>query len=545
MTYKIYPEQDVEDIAEAIRNKNGLTNKYKIGEMADAINNLGIYSLSGEDNAPYLYRKTPLTSDVEQDKIVGGSVVFNQLVEPFNTTVLGVTSVFNSETGVIELSGTSTSTYSSIMNTENVVNGHKYYMKVSAVSNPNNISFTVGFLNGGGTLCSVGSATIKQSLNSVLSNTGLADYAAGTDFTGVKIKAIAVDLTQMFGSTIADYVYQLEQSTAGAGVSYLKSLGYFTDDYYPYNSGEIKSVSGLSSHDMVGFNQWDEEWELGSFNATTGEKVNSNDYVRTKNPIRVVPNTNYYIKAVANGRLFYYDANNNYLGASEAFTDSQIITAPNNCYFMNYRWEGTTYNNDICINISDTNRNGEYEPYIKHSYPLDNTLTLRGIPKLVSNKIQYDGDVYNSDGSVSRKYGVVDLGTLTWIKGTTSFSSTALQSVIKIPIQNTDKPSVIISNGLYKPTSRSADSGVSGSYEFVVYSGQIVYRYPQDGIADATAFKTAMQGVYLIYELAEPTTETAEPYSTIQICDGAGTEEYVTTGIPVGHETKYLEVVEI
>ena len=55
-------------------------------------------------------------------------------------------------------------------------------------------------------------------------------------------------------------------------------------------------------------------------------------------------------------------------------------------------------------------------------------------------------------------------------------------------------------------------------------------------------FKAAMSGVYLVYELATPTAETADPFQTPQICDKAGTEEYVTTGIvPVGHLTKYPE----
>lgn len=40
------------------------------------------------------------------------------------------------------------------------------------------------------------------------------------------------DLTQMFGSTIADYIYSLEQSQAGAGVAWFKNM--FPNDYYPY-----------------------------------------------------------------------------------------------------------------------------------------------------------------------------------------------------------------------------------------------------------------------------------------------------------------------
>ena len=40
------------------------------------------------------------------------------------------------------------------------------------------------------------------------------------------------------------------------------------------------------------------------------------------------------------------------------------------------------------------------------NYPLDSSLVLRGIPKLnASNDLYYDGDVYSSDGTVTRKYG--------------------------------------------------------------------------------------------------------------------------------------------
>ena len=51
-----------------------------------------------------------------------------------------------------------------------------------------------------------------------------------------------IDLTTMFGTTIADYVYTLESGTAGAGITWLKNNGFFTADYYPYNAGGLLSV---------------------------------------------------------------------------------------------------------------------------------------------------------------------------------------------------------------------------------------------------------------------------------------------------------------
>jgi hypothetical protein len=59
---------------------------------------------------------------------------------------------------------------------------------------------------------------------------------------------------------------------------------------------------------------------------------------------------------------------------------------------------------------------------------------------------------------------------------------------------------------------------------------------------DANAFKTAMSGVYVVYEVATPTTETADPFTNPQKVNDFGTEEYVDTrgvAIPVGHDTFY------
>lgn len=58
------------------------------------------------------------------------------------------------------------------------------------------------------------------------------------------IQPIIIDLTQLFGSTVADYIYSLEQATAGAGVAYFRNL--FPHDYYPYNAGEITTVSAVN-----------------------------------------------------------------------------------------------------------------------------------------------------------------------------------------------------------------------------------------------------------------------------------------------------------
>lgn len=51
----------------------------------------------------------------------------------------------------------------------------------------------------------------------------------------------------MFGSTIADYIYGLETATAGSGIAKLREWGFFTEDYYEYNPGTMRSVEGVSA----------------------------------------------------------------------------------------------------------------------------------------------------------------------------------------------------------------------------------------------------------------------------------------------------------
>ena len=368
---------------------------------------------------------------------------------------------------------------------------------------------------------------------------------AGQAVTAVKGRDNVFDLTQMFGAAdVADYVYT-------QGVNYFR--GWFPKSLYAYNPGELKSVEGLQSHDTVGFNQWDEEWELGYYNLSTGAKETANDRIRSKNKISVVPNTSYCVlKPVYKpiSRIIYYDANGDFLRSVDVIitgNDYTIITIPTDVYFINFNagsTYGTTYKNDICIHLANNgSRNGEYEPYSKHSYPLDSSLTLRGIPKAGANGIYWDGDQYLPDGTVERRYGVVDLGTLTWTYRDNLKAFSAIYSDYAKPSTGTELPNVLstayatISIGTMIVNTNYNDFSICVGRQNT-WDNYILVRDRR--YTDAAAFKAAMSGVLLVYELATPTAETAEPYKDLQQVDDWGTEEFVTTGlVPVGHTTQY------
>jgi len=236
----------------------------------------------------------------------------------------------------------------------------------------------------------------------------------------------------MFNPTIADYIYSLEQSQAGAGVAWFRQ--YFPEDYYPYSANTLQSVQA------------------------TAHKT--------------------------------YDSGGNVIG----------------------------------------------------NYALDSSLTLRGIPKLdANNNLYYDGDTYASDGTVTRRYGVVDLGTLDWTYNSTYdfFASSYLSTKTGVANQ--------ISNilcGKYTTVASKYANGVPSlpDKSILVAAENQYIRVKDSTYTDAATLKTAMSGVYLVYELATPTTESADPYTNPQIVDPDGTEEYVTSNsVPVGHVTKYPE----
>lgn len=381
-----------------------------------------------------------------------------------------------------------------------------------------------------------GTASIGASTGTAISVTG------GTD--------IITDLTAYFGSTIADYLYSLETATAGAGIAKLREWGFLTDEYIPHNPGSLESVEARS-HVMRGFNQWDEEWEAGLYNAS-GVKTSSSVYICSSNKIPVLSDTDYCITSGTFGSgisLFVceYDADEQFIqrvsfGASSA-ESGYVLRSSANAKYWTFCVGGsatpvTTYNHDICINLS-SDRNGEYEPYHEYSYDLG-TDTLRGLFKLDSNNNLYaDGDRKTSDGVITRKYGVVDLGTLNWryVQGTSDIYRfvASFPDIVK-NMGGSNVPNLLCAK--YQTISPDASHIGTVGITNNIGANQVIVR--DTAYTDAATFKTAMSGVMLVYELATPTTETSTPFTNPQICDPDGTEEYVTNSrIPVGHETRY------
>ena len=166
-------------------------------------------------------------------------MAWNQLVPTTasRATVNGVT-ITNNGDGSWTFNGTATADGNYLFGSLPVTKGHKYY--VTGAKTPLRLGFA------GLHIDDVGGGIWSDSLD-YSSLSFRADFGGGAVFNGVTIYPQAYDLSLMFGSTIADYVYGLGSAN---GIAKLKSWGFFTEDYYPYDSGSLKSVEGLEVHVM-------------------------------------------------------------------------------------------------------------------------------------------------------------------------------------------------------------------------------------------------------------------------------------------------------
>ena len=555
---------------------------------------LGGYSWISTDyeQTPYIYRAMPNLSHYYNreimDAVVGGSVGWNQLLDSLN----GDNYVAQNNGSATFADGIAT-----LLPTENygrltpkagatpTVNaGHKYFCSLDAKTNFTHTFYPLNLMIVGQAISVSKTPTANvwanyykiaqagSSGNNYFYFGDVNQYYATDDEIQIK-NIMLTDLTLLFGSTIADYIYSLEQATAGAGVAFFKTL--FPKPYYAYNAGELKSVKGLVSHDMTGFNQMNpESYIIGTgshYNVDAGDTLSSGGGSSRatssgENPITVGVNTGWagvtYISeplvqgsqyklacsftAPTGGNIrattYILDGSNTVVERLGNYSSPSTISASTytpteaGLHFAIFIGSTSTQNvtvTDLCCHLVwDGSRNGEYEPYQKWSYPLDSDLELRGIPKIENGNLYYDGDMYESDGTVTRKYGIVDLGTLTFSTAQSAESGkyrfTAPLAGVKHIASTSDKPNVICGK-FVAITPTEAFNNVNGIS--VSASSDLIIVYSETyASGSAEAFKTAMSGVYLVYEKATATTETATPFTKTQKCDSGGTEEWTLVG---------------
>jgi len=136
----------------------------------------------------------------------------------------------------------------------------------------------------------------------------------------------------------------------------------------------------------------------------------------------------------------------------------------------------------------------------------DSTDTTQETYTTPFNQTVYGGTLDVLTGELMITHGIVDLGDLNWQyqSSSTRFMTTDLSNSIK----NVYNPSIIKCEGLnpnVSPVSaRDIDATICPYSNGYIYA--CLFQY-----TDATAFKTAMSGIHLVYELATPTTISLTP----------------------------------
>lgn len=298
-------------------------------------------------------------------------------------------------------------------------------------------------------------------------------------------------------------------------------------DMNAYNEGEVIHMN-VDAVKSVGFNQWDEIWENGIISESTGEDYDSGYAFRSKNVIRVLPNMPYYFKkpiGVVTYLIFYDDDMNfvQWLDPFDTSGDGGVFTTPNAPY-MRFVCYAETYNNDICINISDSEKNGIYEPYISRMQSLE--ILRKYFPNgMRSAGTAHDEIRYNKatqKWEAVKRIGEVDMGNQLWQRNSDGRFETSFSSA---------RPSVSVTEvgGVLcrKYTAVSALDTYNGINGISIDNVSKIW-VRDSAYTNAASFKAAMQGVILYYELANPiVTEIEEAFNLDYEVWNGGTEQAI------------------
>lgn len=291
--------------------------------------------------------------------------------------------------------------------------------------------------------------------------------------------------------------------------------------WYAYDEGKINSNKTVAV-EVTGRNQWDEEWEVGSIDRNSGNNSADTSRIRSKNFSPALSSAQYYLRVLSGGGyVFYYDGNKEYITYRQ-LTAPGVFDTPQNCHYFRFVFTtayGTTYKNDICINLSDPSFNGQYEPYKKDTVELNlPTLTgkLNGEGESVvvypdgmrGARAAYDKAAGKRGEVVMAKYVFTGNETIllsNWrpADGTyaVAFAAAAIPG-FKPTASNSEKSNSILV-GIDNKSYQEIYNGTVGA---TLYNGaySLVIRVPSSIATDNASLLAWLTGKEIIYELAEP-----------------------------------------
>ena len=454
---------------------------------------------------PYLSKVIP-RGNKEYYSLVGATVAWNQLVQitDFVSVTYGGITGTNNGNGTYTVNGRARDLFDVYRNYELTANHVYFAMGCPQGGDPYTYRLALA------SKTDIGSGLIYKSEYG--GNETLAiRISNGTEVNNLVFRPQLFDLTLMFANNpaIADYVYTLEQSEAGSGIAWLKSYGFFTKDYYPYNPGELISVN-TSGHKIGSTTYPIDNIDLrGLFKLSNGKLYCEGDAYK---PDGTVPR-NFEYRAYQSGDESLADAITDgthtvvklatpttesatpytspidvEAGGTEEFVDNRTVPIPvgNETYYA-----------------SEYEVHGKTGVAVSHGATEDDPNPTEYEVEFTSQGTVYGGTVDIVSGVLSVNYGRVDMGSLNWRRykfgGIYAFFANLPD---RVPAPNGQK--------CYCSKYNKNTTGIGIAWltnKTMAVNSNTTYIYIRDdSYTDENSFKTALNGMALVYELAEPQT---------------------------------------
>lgn len=587
---EVYQAQ-IDDNAQRIEN----INEYAEGQL---------YTYQTDSTEAYV-KSVPdgVVQNAEVQSIAGKTLVWNQLLPTtlddwiVNTTYgTGTHNTDGSISYNITTAATSASFYIAGDATDTFIKkGHKYYLAFDVV--PLGTAVRFGYnVNQAGTEwynLTVGTRVLLEKIwEPTADETAKTKYlypswAGNTTGTSILYAAKVVDLTLLYGAgneptTVGQFhdefpaiYYAYNPGTLlSAGVTDVKSVGKNLCDVFTRTFGEMVNGSNASLPRVFDYTKY--------YKGATGSNIFSNvsakcelsdnaiiytassgGYYGVGFPFRVLPGEQVTCSLVAklvsgsHGmvlRLSYYDENGYYVSFTDVTrtgsgTVSKTVTIPDGIRTLfvtlcpNTNGEEWSFS-DIQLELGSTATS--YTPY------QSSTLTIPASVQALPGYGWSAGSAKNVLDLAGRKFtqnvGSVDLGSLNY---SYNASYGFYFNAANIGMKNTDSNTTVgnLLCPLYQAATYSAVG--SGQNNMLIGVGTGTYcLINNNSYTDAAAFKAAMQGVMLYYELATPVVTTIDPLDTMLAVEDGGTIEFQNVNgydyrIPVESSVRYKEAVDL
>lgn len=346
---------------------------------------------------------------------------------------------------------------------------------------------------------------------------------------------VLIDLTDLYGAGNEPSGDSANATVQAESIKQFKKL--YPESYYPYCEPEVRSMRATGI-ETIGANAFDKDSVVGGLINADGTVTSNDIYSVAK--IEVVPYEKYTLTNVANAvntsfTYALYDSEDKFISSglivnsvSKPVSVSGDVTMPISARYMRVVVHND-YLDSCCVNLKHSGTlTAEEATYFKE------VRMLPDIAKYFPDGMHGIGEVFdeiNEENAVKR-FGVVDLGTLTWsatggtVAGTKRWENKTLVGMVK-PVESSALKANIKCNKYNDITANDTWNNVDGIS--VSPQGYIqIYDTSLNASSD-DAFVASLQGVMLVYELAEPiVTPITEPLQLDYKVADFGTEKMLS-----------------